>query len=260
MKKTDIKSVRSPSNYSCRVRSVTRLSGDSFLIELEALNGAICKYHAGQYLELHLDLESNGQFQRFSYSIANRFDSSNSGLLKLILHDRSVLSAQIHGVLRDCFKNDEAIKVSLPLGEAFLQTDLSVRHVLVAAGSGIAKIKCIAEEMISRRPDTKVSIYWSNKRAQDFYLLDGFEGWEQQHPKLKFTPILESPNKSWTGRSGYIYQVIKEDYSDLSQIQMYLCGSPLMVYGTIDQLKTLGLSEANCYSDVFEYAPRERSS
>ncbi len=59
------------------------------------------------------------------------------------------------------------------------------------------------------------------------------------------------------GSSGFIYQVIEKDFEDLNDTQTYLCGSPQMVYGTIDKLKTIGLKIENCYSDVFEYAPRD---
>lgn len=102
-----------------------------------------------------------------------------------------------------------------------------------------------------------MSIYWSNRRVDEFYLLEGFRGRADQHPNVSFTPILESPTSHWPGRSGYLYQVIGQDTDDLSNTQAYLCGSPQMVYGTIDQLQARGLQEQNCYSDAFEYAPRK---
>lgn len=87
-------------------------------------------------------------------------------------------------------------------------------------------------------------------------MLDEFQGWENQNKKLNFTPIIESAGANWPGRSGYIYEVIEGDHEDLDGDQVCLCGSPQMVYGTIDKLKSSGLKEEDCYSDVFEYAPR----
>jgi len=142
------------------------------------------------------------------------------------------------------------------MGQAFLQTDLNLTHLLVAAGSGISKIKCLAQEMLRQQPETDINIYWSNRHIDDFYLLDEFKNWVDQNKHLSFTPILESADDNWQGRSGFIYKVIKEDFNTLDQTQVYLCGSPQMVYGTLDQLRPIGLKEENCYSDVFEYAPR----
>ena len=85
-----------------------------------------------------------------------------------------------------------------------------------------------------------------------------FQSWVEQHKNLTFTPILETADGEWNGRSGYIYEVIEQDFEVLDSAKVYLCGAPQMVYGTIDKLESKGLNEANCYSDVFEYAPRER--
>ena len=89
-------------------------------------------------------------------------------------------------------------------------------------------------------------------------LLDEFQDWVDRNKNLNFTPILESADADWPGRSGYIYEVIEEDFEDLDGAQVYLCGSPQMVYGTIDKLKSSGLKEEDCYSDVFEFAPRDQ--
>ena len=113
--------------------------------------------------------------------------------------------------------------------------------------------------MLRRQPDADVKVYWSNRKVGDFYLLDQFQDWVNQNNNLNFTPILESAEANWSGRSGYIYKVIEEDFEDLDGTQVYLCGSPRMVYGTIVQLKASGLKEKDCYSDVFEYAPQEQN-
>lgn len=52
----------------------------------------------------------------------------------------------------------------------------------------------------------------------------------------------ESAATAWSGRSGYLYQVIEEDFEDLNGTQIHLCGSPKMGDGTIDILKSIGLN------------------
>ena len=94
------------------------------------------------------------------------------------------------------------------MGKAYLQTDLRSTHLLIAAGSGISKIKCLTEEILRQRPDTNVNIYWSNKASDEFYLLGKFQRWVDQNKNLSFTPILESADKGWSGRSGYIYEAV----------------------------------------------------
>lgn len=244
-------------DYDCQVLAVRPLSsGSTFEVELESPEGSTLDYYAGQHLKLELDIHGDGQTQSLSYSIANSANPEQPRRLQLFIQNGSAFAEKILNRLADINENNAKVNVTLPMGQAYLQTDLGLPHLLVAAGSGIAKIKSITEEILRQRPDAKLHIYWSNKGADDFYLLDKFQNWAEHNDKLHFTPILESAAADWTGRSGYLYEVIQEDFNNLDSAQVYLCGSPQMVYGTIDQLKARGLKEEHCYSDVFTYAPR----
>lgn len=246
--------------YSCQISAIAPLSANTYQINLMAPDDACLSYYAGQHLQLELSLENDGSKQSLSYTIANNCRAENSRLLQLVIHNSSEFSGKIINKLAAMSASNASADVTLPMGKAFLQTRLDLPHVLVAAGSGISKIKCIVEEIAERNPGAEVAIYWSNKNADDFYFLDFFQGIENACRNIKFVPVLESKSSGWSGRSGYIYEVVKEDFDSLEHTRMYLCGSPAMVYGTIDQLKVRGLKEQNCYSDVFEYAPRLKAS
>ncbi|MEE1674048.1 hypothetical protein SNR37_003477 [Agarivorans aestuarii] len=243
--------------HACKVVSVEPLNQATFEVELTSLKGASLGFKAGQYLQLVLDVNNDGEFQSLSYTIASRFNPEQPTCLKLIIQKTSEFSAKVLSRLHQLSNNQEQVDIRLAMGNAFLQTSLDLPHVLVAAGSGISKIKCITEEILQQRPDANIDIYWSNRNEHDFFLLDQFYDWAVQYKNLNFIPILESAGINWSGQTGFIYQVIQETLSDLSKAQTYLCGSPNMVYGTIDKLKSLGLKEENCYSDVFEFAPRD---
>ena len=243
--------------YGCQVTNISPLSAGTFEVELRSAGDAALDYRAGQYLTLELDVNGDGQRQSLSYSIANSFDRSAPRRLQLFIDNQTTFAGRVLAHLSRLSKSGTDLMVTLPMGRAFLQTDLQLPHLLVAAGSGISKIKCLTEQILRQQPDATVSIYWSNRRVDEFYLLDWFRRRADQHPNVSFTPILESPTSHWPGRSGYLYQVIGQDTDDLSNTQAYLCGSPQMVYGTIDQLQARGLQEQNCYSDAFEYAPRK---
>ena len=243
-------------SYRCQVIAVSPLSSDTFQVELASPVGTSVEYHAGQYLQLELDLNNNGSPQSLFYSVANHFDPKQARRLILFIQNGSEFADQVLKRLVDMAKKNAQINVTLPMGQAFLQTNPDLPHLLIAAGSGISKIKCITEEILKRLPDAHVNIYWSNKNVKDFYLFDEFQGWLNKYKNLKFTPVLEKAKDDWIGRTGYLYEVIQEDFEDLSDAQTYLCGSPQMVYGTMDKLKASGLNEESCYSDVFEYSPR----
>lgn len=244
--------------HACTVLSVKPLNRWTFEIELQSLEGVSLRYRAGQYLRLELDVSNDGHHHSLSYTIASRFNLEQPSCLQLIIQKNSEFSGKVIERLTEFSQNRKSVNIALAMGKAHLQTDLDLPHVFIAAGSGISKIKSITEEVLQQNPDANVNIYWSNRSKDDFFLLKELYNWAVQHQHLKFTPILESSDANWSGRSGFIYQVIKEDELDLSDAQTYLCGSPQMVYGTIDNLKSSGLREENCYSDVFEFASREQ--
>ena len=241
-----------------RVRglSVRFLSQGTFQVELESSTGAALRYIAGHYLQLKIDIA--GHAHALCYSVANRPDSHQPGRLQLFIQNGSAFTEQLLRRIVQFCGSQEQLTVTLPMGRAFLQSDLKQPHLLVAAGSGISKIKCLAEEILARDPSADVRVYWSNRSIDDFYLLDEFRAWEAVGENLRFTPILESEHPGWNGRTGFIFEVIQEDQCISDSTVAYLCGSPRMVYGTIDELASYGLDEANCYSDVFEYAPRNK--
>ncbi len=185
--------------YECEIVSINPLGANTFQVELLSPEGKTLNYQAGHYLQLELDLNRDGQEKAFSYSIANTIKSKEPRRLELFLQNSSIQSGKILEHLSLHQKNSEKIKVTLPKGQAFLQTNLGLSHLLIAAGSGISKIKCITEEILIHQPDAEVKIYWSNKNIDDFYLLDEFESWGTQNNHLNFTPILESTDANWQG-------------------------------------------------------------
>lgn len=243
--------------HACEVLSVKPLNQRTFEIELQSLEGVPLYYRAGQYLQLELDVNNDGQSHSLSYTIASRFNPDQPCCLQLIIQIASEFSGKVIERLIEFSENHQSVNITLAMGKAYLQTDLAFPHIFIAAGSGISKIKSITEEVLQQKPNANINIYWSNRSVDDFFLLNAFHNWAVQYPNLSFTPILESAESNWSGRSGLIYQVIQEDEFVLSNAETYLCGSPNMVYGTIDQLKVSGLKEENCYSDVFEFSPRE---
>jgi CDP-4-dehydro-6-deoxyglucose reductase len=242
--------------HSFSVTDIVPLNKHTYLIELLAPKETSLDYRAGQYLKLELDVNQDDKPLWLSYTISSRLDPEQPNRVCLIIQCTSEFSGKVIDCLAALKTNQKPVSIMLAMGKAFLQTKLDTPHLLVAAGSGISKIKCITEEILHKSPETPIDIYWTNRSREDFFLLELFHDWAAQYKNLRFTEILESAQLGWTGRVGFLYEVIQQDFSDLKDASVYLCGSEKMVYGTIDQLKSNGLEEASCYSDVFEFAPR----
>jgi len=238
---------------ACQVSSVEALNASVYRIELLAPAGNKLVYLPGQYLELHV------ADQQLPYSIANAPNPLYPRRLELQISDHNDVTANIIAELRAAVNNKTTVKVTLAKGECFLDELPQQPILLVCAGTGFSQIQCLIEGILDRDPEHEVHLYWSNRSLDEFYLYDAPKRLADEYTNFTFHPVLEAGIDSWQGRAGWIYQVIHEDFDDLRNIQMYACGSPTMVHGTLDQLEKLGLSEANMHSDVFSYAPREKS-
>ena len=239
---------------ACQVSSVEALNASVYRIELLATAGSKLDYLPGQYLELH------AADQQLPYSIANAPDPKRPRRLELQISDHNEVTASIIAELSAVATNRSTVKITLAKGECFLNELPKQPILLVCAGTGFSQIQCIAEAILAEDPEHEIHLYWSNRSLDEFYLYDTPKHWADEYTNFTFHPVLEAGVDNWQGRAGWIYEVIHEDFDDLKDVQMYACGSPNMVHGTLDQLEKLGLSEANMHSDVFSYAPREKKS
>lgn len=248
-----------PRTLACQIPVLEPLGAGVWRVELLAPAGKAVEFWPGQYLLLHVT-DAQGREEQIPYSIACAPASLTRGdprRLELHIANNSDNADRVIRFLQQAV----VVRVTLPQGdcilhERFLQQHTGQPLLMVASGSGFAQIKSLVEGALALNPQQEIHLYWSNKQGEAFYLSELPLQWAQQYPHLHYHPVIEQQRDGWHGRSGWLYQVIREDFSDLSQVQMFACGSPNMVYGTLDQLAALGLSTANMHADVFAYAPR----
>ena len=73
-------------------------------------------------------------------------------------------------------------------------------------------------------------------------------------PNLRYVPVLSEPTPEdhWTGRTGFVHQVVMTDLPDLSAHQVYACGAPIMVESAQrDFIARCGLPDDEFYADSF---------
>ena len=73
-----------------------------------------------------------------------------------------------------------------------------------------------------------ITLYWGCRAKRDLYMLEVPAEW--QHPDFKFVPVLSDPTPEWwTGRTGFVHRAVMEDFPDMSGVQVYACGAPVVV-------------------------------
>ncbi|WP_251977054.1 NAD(P)H-flavin reductase [Salinicola avicenniae] len=237
---------------TCQVESVEDLTPDVFRVVLEGRGEAIA--HApGQYLELAVDDDT---WVPFSIASAHRGDD------RLELHIQHWPERTNSARLRELLIHQARLSVRLPNGDCYLPEAREEPLLLVGAGTGFAQLKAIAEAALREDPSREISIWWAVRERRDLYAETLAAQWALDHPAVEFHAVIEAPEVELEPQPGVIWhqgridEVLATELESLAGLEIYIAGSPGMVYACVDTLAPLGLEESQVHSDVFSYAPR----
>ena len=118
-----------------------------------------------------------------------------------------------------------------PLGSFYLREESDKPIVMVASGTGFAPIKSIIEYALEKKLEQKrpMTLYWGCRVKRDLYMLDLARSW--QRPGFKFVPVLSEPTAEcqWTECVDFVHRAVMKDFPDMSGVQVYACGAPIVV-------------------------------
>ncbi len=243
-----------PGNVRLDIESARLLNEDVYHVLLRCESADRPAFFAGQYL---LAQPAGGVPSAFSIASTPSAWQQDA---RLELHFR----VQPHNPGSDAFRRavtaGGTLDASLPHGNCHVG-ETPQRDVLLVAGStGFAQIQSIAEHLLQQGFPHDLHVYWGGRYAADLYLHARAAQWAADHVNVTFHPVLsavhEAPAEEM--RDGWLHQAILEDFTDLGSFEVYVSGSPGMVYSVYDSLLPHGASRERFHSDVFDYAPRQQ--
>ena len=237
----------------CRVAAIDKVAPDVAVIRLQLPASERLQYLAGQYVDLLL---RDGT--RRSYSMAGAPGAADL----LELHVRHMpggkFTDSVFGAVEPALKVRDILRLEGPLGTFFLREDSDKPIVMVASGTGFAPIKAIVEHVRGLREakgfDRPMTLYWGGRRPRDLYMNELCERWAAEMPRFKYVPVVSDalPEDGWRGRTGFVHHAAMADLPDMSGVQVYACGAPVVVDSSRDDFITrCGLPADEFYADAF---------
>ncbi|RZT95347.1 CDP-6-deoxy-delta-3,4-glucoseen reductase [Rivibacter subsaxonicus] len=229
-----------------RVGSIARPAPDVAILKLQLPANVAFRYHAGQYIEFILRDGS-----RRSYSMANAPHLIEGGIE---LHLRHMPGGKFTDHVFGAMKERDILRVEGPFGSFFLREDSDKPIVLLASGTGFAPIKAIIEQLQHTSSQREAVLYWGCRSKADLYLHDWALEAAASMPNLRYVPVLSEPKPedNWSGRTGFVHQVVMADLPDLGSYQVYACGAPIMVDSAQrDFVASCALPAEEFYADSF---------
>lgn len=205
-----------------RIAKIEKLSHDVILINLQLPATEKFAFRAGQYIEFLL---RDGK--RRSYSMANAPHLSD----QISLHIRHMPGGLFTDQVFSTLKERDILRIEGPQGTFFLREDSDKPIILLASGTGFAPIKAVLEHAFGQNITRPITLYWGGRRPVDLYMHQLCLDWAAAHPDFHYVPVVSGalPEDNWSGRTGFVHRAVLEDFSDLSAMQVYACGAPIVV-------------------------------
>jgi len=236
---------RAPSSRKTLTATVFRMARPTpevYVLTLRFANGVRVKFQAGQYLQVLLP-----DGDRRNFSLANA-PHENDGVE---LHIRHLPSGRFSARMLQTLEVGDKLTVELPFGEFFLREG-ERPAIFLATGTGFAPIKSIFEGALRRGDRRPLRLYWGGRTLPDLYMAERVAKWADRAPWFSFVSVLSRPGGDWTGRTGRVHRAVLEDNPDMSNVEVYACGNPLMIAAARKDFATEGgLPAARFYADAF---------
>ncbi len=199
------------------------------------------EFSPGQYVQLQFTPE-----HARPYSMAGLCDDGT-----FEFHVRLVADGRVTGYIAQQLKVGDAVKVSGPLGSAYLRRKHEAPMLCVAGGTGLAPILSILRGAIEGGMRNPIHLYFGVRSPRDVYGLEPLKALQQAHPELKVHVVVGSGGDAATQRCGLVTQAIEQDLGDLDGWRAYLCGSPPMVEAATLVAQSKGIAPEHVYADAF---------
>ncbi len=210
-------------------------------LDLRLPPNVIFKYNSGQYVNI-----SKGTLKR-SYSIANAYKENS----ELSFYIKNYDEGQMSQYWFNEAKVGDLLRIEGPKGSFFLRESNKQHLIFLATGTGIAPVMAIIEELISSQRINvleKVWIFNGARFEQDLI-------WNSDHlnniSNIEYIPVLSKSTQTWKGEVGYVQDILLSKNINLSESQVYACGSDKMIGSALIVLVENGLDSKSFHSDAF---------
>ena len=224
----------------CRVLELEDLTHDIRGVRLAIEAGGPFIFSAGQYAQLEF---APGLSRH--YSMASTPEDG-----ELVFHIRHMPGGRTSAYVATQLKVGDKVKVSGPLGVAYLRDNHSGPVVMVAGGSGLAPIQSILSTMLGRGHEAPVALYFGVRSERDLYHEPLLKDLAARHSNFSYQVVLSEQKGAPGRRYGLVHEVIELPGAS-DAVMAYLAGPPVMIEAATALLTSHGLAPRQIHADAF---------
>jgi ferredoxin-NAD(P)+ reductase (naphthalene dioxygenase ferredoxin-specific) len=197
---------------------------------------------------------SPGQYATLQFTPEHIRPYSMAGLSgddELEFHVRVVPNGRVSGYINSTLKVGDAVRVSGPLGTAYLRRKHTGPMLCVAGGTGLAPVLSILRGALADDMRNPIHVYFGVRTRQDIYGVQWLDELARAHDNLHVHTVVSAGNTDPALRSGLVTDAVYGDWPDLNGWRAYLCGAPPMVEAASMMIKKKGVLAEHVYADAF---------
>jgi ferredoxin-NAD(P)+ reductase (naphthalene dioxygenase ferredoxin-specific) len=197
---------------------------------------------------------SPGQYAHLQFTPAHIRPYSMAGLStdgELEFHVRLVQGGRVTGYIADTLKPGDSVRVSGPLGTAYLRRKHVGPMLCVAGGTGLAPVLSVVRGAIAAGLDIPIHLYFGVRTPDDVYGQRWLQALAQQHPQLHVHVVVASGADGTAHRAGLVTDAVAHDWPSLEGWRAYLCGAPPMVEAATRLVRCKGIAPERIHADAF---------
>jgi NAD(P)H-flavin reductase len=226
------------------VRSVIRATPRTRLINLD-LSAAAFTFAAGQAVMVGLHASP----LRKPYSVASApWEVEKTGVLQLLAQVELTGSPDPHLELAS---PGTMIDVDGPMGTFALPSDRDEAPLLfVAGGTGIAPLRSMLMDRLSRSRVLSVAVVYSARSADEFAYRSELEAMASAG-RIAVMFTVTRPEGDWNGRRGRIDEALLAEALPGANAICLICGPPALVSSVTELLVQLGVSRERVLTERY---------
>lgn len=230
--------------HPAKILKTTVLSVDDLTHDIKRLRLKLSKpfgFSPGQYANLQFTPQ---HARPYSMAVTQNPD-------EIEFHIRLVPDGRVTSYVANELKVGDSVRVSGPLGTAYLRRKTSGPIVCIAGGTGLAPILSILRGMAETEMDNDVHVYFGVRSKADIYGEPWLQELQAQLPRMKFHVVVASGKALDDYRSGVVTQAVSHDWDNMSGWTAYVAGAPVMVDAASILLRQKGIAPERIHADAF---------
>ncbi|MFJ3046025.1 2Fe-2S iron-sulfur cluster-binding protein [Herbaspirillum chlorophenolicum] len=197
---------------------------------------------------------SPGQYAILQFTPEHIRPYSMAGLPEddtLEFHIRYVPNGRVTGYVFKELKVGDPVRVSGPMGTAYLRKKHEGPVLCIAGGTGLAPVLSIVRSATAMKMTNPIHLYFGVRSSADIYGQDWLKQLSEINPNLHVQVVIATNEPGAAHRVGLVTDSVSKDWKDLRDWRAYLCGAPPMVEAATLIAKSKGIAMEHIYADAF---------